>query len=670
MSVYTELGLPTVPGDIKTISDGSMWIVNDAGDGWERYEYPVVVKGPWTPVLSDNPIQSKIDSFNATITDTASNLKSSMTNVATGSFVSVSSNNDILVVDSTFRGYYFELPDGVVNQNAAINAGCYVIYTDGDVSGSNPDLPATNGIGAHFLKQGVDSWQIRIFDFFGGTGGLVVGLTDSQILGINFCLTAKLDDPTNATVSLYSGTNPAASPISTYTFDYTTDSDISLANIISHYGFSDGIEDFEVTSIFTPQVEFNSVNRYLIGKVIDAASYPDATERESATYMLTGILLDGYVESELGAVADGYLFSFNENGTPASKTVDQTQTFDIESDYNPLGDWEFSGTVTYEGRELTSISTDFIRVDATNGDYVALEGKKYLNTTSSAVEQDFIIPDSITTIDDFELHLMDGRSDTYANDGFTIRSVDSADLYVNGINVGSTYKPIIGEDAKIVFSSSVNRYNLITHSTGQVNTVSSGTNITIDNTDPVNPIVNLNAAITGTTVDGVTLTTAGLITNYLNASGSYSAPPAGQVDSVVGGADITIDNTDPVNPIVNYVGSSANSIRAYSVDFDETDAGTFNAGSSLPIGAIVTGCKVLIESGFDGTTTTIDIGNLTSASALMSSIENSPLIPGLYSKDNYKKIAVANDQQIFATLTLGDSTTGSGSILFEYYIAS
>jgi len=86
---------------------------------------------------------------------------------------------------------------------------------------------------------------------------------------------------------------------------------------------------------------------------------------------------------------------------------------------------------------------------------------------------------------------------------------------------------------------------------GQVDSVVSGANITIDATDPVNPIANLDAAIAGVSVNGVTLNAAGLATNFLNEAGVYVAASGGQVDSVVGGANVTVNAADPVNPVVN-----------------------------------------------------------------------------------------------------------------------
>jgi len=86
---------------------------------------------------------------------------------------------------------------------------------------------------------------------------------------------------------------------------------------------------------------------------------------------------------------------------------------------------------------------------------------------------------------------------------------------------------------------------------GQVDSVVGGTNITVDATDPINPIVNLDAALTGVSVNGVTLTNAGVATNYLDETGAYSVPPSGgQVDSVAGGTNINITGT-AVDPIVN-----------------------------------------------------------------------------------------------------------------------
>ena len=77
---------------------------------------------------------------------------------------------------------------------------------------------------------------------------------------------------------------------------------------------------------------------------------------------------------------------------------------------------------------------------------------------------------------------------------------------------------------------------------GQVDSVVGGTNITVDAGDPVNPIVNLDAALIGVSVNGVTLTTAGAATNYLDETGAYSVP----VGSVSNIDDGTADGQIPI----------------------------------------------------------------------------------------------------------------------------
>jgi len=60
---------------------------------------------------------------------------------------------------------------------------------------------------------------------------------------------------------------------------------------------------------------------------------------------------------------------------------------------------------------------------------------------------------------------------------------------------------------------------------GQVNTVVGGANISVNAGDPVNPIINLDAAILGVSVNGVTLNAVGVVTNFLDETGNYSIPP-------------------------------------------------------------------------------------------------------------------------------------------------
>jgi hypothetical protein len=90
---------------------------------------------------------------------------------------------------------------------------------------------------------------------------------------------------------------------------------------------------------------------------------------------------------------------------------------------------------------------------------------------------------------------------------------------------------------------------------GGVASVTGGININLTGTG-VDPVVNLDAAITGVSVNGVTLSNAGAATDYLDETGAYSTPAiGGQVDSVVGGVSISVNSADPINPIVDFDGA-------------------------------------------------------------------------------------------------------------------
>jgi hypothetical protein len=93
-----------------------------------------------------------------------------------------------------------------------------------------------------------------------------------------------------------------------------------------------------------------------------------------------------------------------------------------------------------------------------------------------------------------------------------------------GANAGSYW---VRDDAPTapIFTDSAGTDFDLSDTGGQVNSVVGGTNISVNAGDPVNPIVNLDAAIIGVSVNGVTLTTAGLATEYLDGTGAYSVPP-------------------------------------------------------------------------------------------------------------------------------------------------
>lgn len=92
--------------------------------------------------------------------------------------------------------------------------------------------------------------------------------------------------------------------------------------------------------------------------------------------------------------------------------------------------------------------------------------------------------------------------------------------------------------------------------------VQSVTGLDTDNTDPLNPIIEI-------AVDGVTITGDGTPGLPLTA-----IPPTGFVESVTadGGGVVTVDNTDPLNPIVEFQGVNVDG---------NTITGTGTAGDPL-----------------------------------------------------------------------------------------
>jgi hypothetical protein len=76
-----------------------------------------------------------------------------------------------------------------------------------------------------------------------------------------------------------------------------------------------------------------------------------------------------------------------------------------------------------------------------------------------------------------------------------------------------------------------------------------GDGISIDHTAPLNPIITNTAPDqTVTLTEGANITVTGTYPNFTIAAATDGV--GGQVDSVVAGSSISIDNTDPVNPII------------------------------------------------------------------------------------------------------------------------
>ena len=226
----------------------------------------------------------------------------------------------------------------------------------------------------------------------------------------------------------------------------------------------------------------------------------------------------------------------------------------------------------------------------------------------------------------------------------------------------------------------------VSNVTTNLTTAYTATTVTVESSDGTNATVNQvvaggNAGVMSgadkTKLDGIEALAD--VTDAVNVAAAGATMNADTDVSTNGWVldedDMSSDDATKVptqQSVKAYVDSQvggAAGVSAVTVDFDETDAGTFNIGASLPLGAIVTSCKVLIDSAFNGTTTTLTIGNTAGASDIMTDSENDAVSADLYVTSNLYKVDAANKQQLFGTLALGDATTGSGTVLIEYYIA-
>ncbi len=141
---------------------------------------------------------------------------------------------------------------------------------------------------------------------------------------------------------------------------------------------------------------------------------------------------------------------------------------------------------------------------------------------------------------------------------------------------------------------------------GEVDTVVAGTAITVDSTDPANPIVTNNGVRSITAGTGVTVTGTANVP-IINATGGGG----GTVDTVVAGTAITVDSTDPANPIV-----TNNGVRSITAGTGVTVTGTAN----VPIinatgggGSTVVGAFKPANTNRSGTATPTDDPDLTVA---------------------------------------------------------
>lgn len=110
---------------------------------------------------------------------------------------------------------------------------------------------------------------------------------------------------------------------------------------------------------------------------------------------------------------------------------------------------------------------------------------------------------------------------------------------------------------------------------GGVNSVTGGVNINLTGTG-VDPVVNLDAAITGVSVDGVTLNAVGPATNYLDESGNYSVPVGAGGGGAAGTISYIYDNntggTDPGSTFFRTSTGNPASVTQFRFSDDDIDS--------------------------------------------------------------------------------------------------
>ena len=159
-------------------------------------------------------------------------------------------------------------------------------------------------------------------------------------------------------------------------------------------------------------------------------------------------------------------------------------------------------------------------------------------------------------------------------DNPVVSSTDTNTTNVSLVNTGTISKTITLTDSE---GNNVNT----TFTDEGIRTIQEGANITVDDTDPYNPIVtgtpnttNTSLVVTGTNPKTITLTDS----NGVTVSGNFTDLQG--VESVVAGTNISINNADPANPIISSTGSSTNLTYTASTRTLNSSTGT---GVVLPI---------------------------------------------------------------------------------------
>ena len=143
---------------------------------------------------------------------------------------------------------------------------------------------------------------------------------------------------------------------------------------------------------------------------------------------------------------------------------------------------------------------------------------------------------------------------------------------------------------------------------GTVDSVVAGDNVTVDDTDPSNPVVSaqgvVESVVAGTNIAVDDTDPANPIVSAADGSGI--------VESVVAGTNVTVDDTDPLNPVVSATGGGGVESVVAGTGISVDDGDPANPVVSTDGAAVVQGTITNISSDSSvllaaGTTTDIDM---------------------------------------------------------------
>ncbi len=178
----------------------------------------------------------------------------------------------------------------------------------------------------------------------------------------------------------------------------------------------------------------------------------------------------------------------------------------------------------------------------------------------------------------------------------------------------------------------------------------------------------LNASYGDAFIDGdQTFTGQNSFVPTESADGFAVSTDDGSITLMTVTGDIDIKSTDGNIYIEGYQ-------KAVNLDISVADVPTgtgtvvLNIGNLVPSNSIVTSCRILVTSAFDGTDPQVSVGNLSVSDSLMTIAENDLTSTGLNHSNTFLDVGTtANGKQLAATITLASATVGNARILIEYY---